>query len=228
MGRVPEPSTQAKALVSEEPATWQGTEVLRWYEPEGCIGERSERWIVAQSAQGVERQHATHPSASGAGPPALDEASARPRAAPLCLCGGRANGLPPGPEGSASLAGNRSPRAGQYPAYQTGPPTHRHGAGAGLERAGKRERPGSRAGCRSRAQSQIHGGDQRACLAQERCSSGCGSTTGTTALNAGVLFPGSPVPGLVSVCQEGRTGDGDGVRDGPCLLVYRLADHRLR
>ncbi len=59
VGRVPETSTQAKALVTEEPATWQGTEVLRWSEREMRLGERIERWIVAQSAEGVERQHAT-------------------------------------------------------------------------------------------------------------------------------------------------------------------------
>lgn len=59
VGRVPETSLQAKALVAEEPATWQGTEVLHWYEREVRIGERTERWIIAQSAEGVERQHAT-------------------------------------------------------------------------------------------------------------------------------------------------------------------------
>jgi len=59
VGRVPETSTQAKALVAEEPVTWQGHEGLRWYEREVRIGKRSERWIVAQSAEGVERQHAT-------------------------------------------------------------------------------------------------------------------------------------------------------------------------
>ncbi len=59
VGRVPETSTQAKALVAEEPASWQGNEGLRWYEREVRFGERTERWIVAQSAEGVERQHAT-------------------------------------------------------------------------------------------------------------------------------------------------------------------------
>ena len=59
VGRVPETSTQAKALVAEEPATWQGSEALRWVEREVPIGDRTERWIVAQSAEGVERQQAT-------------------------------------------------------------------------------------------------------------------------------------------------------------------------
>src|SRR5215472_11711507 len=59
IGRVPETSTQAKALVAEEPATWQGNEELRWVEREVRIGKRSERWIIAQSTEGVERHHAT-------------------------------------------------------------------------------------------------------------------------------------------------------------------------
>ncbi len=59
VGRVPETSTQAKALVAEEPATWQGTEALRWGEREVPIGDRTERWVVAQSAEGTERQYAT-------------------------------------------------------------------------------------------------------------------------------------------------------------------------
>ncbi len=59
VGRVPETSTQAKALVAEEPATWQGNEELRWVEREVPIGTRTERWILAQSAEGVERQEAT-------------------------------------------------------------------------------------------------------------------------------------------------------------------------
>jgi transposase len=59
VGRVPETSTQAKALVAEEPANWQGNKEVRWVEREVRLGERVERWIVAQSAEGVERQHAT-------------------------------------------------------------------------------------------------------------------------------------------------------------------------
>jgi transposase len=59
VGRVPETSTQAKALVAEEPATWQGSEALRWVEREVPIGDRTERWVVAQSAEGTERQYAT-------------------------------------------------------------------------------------------------------------------------------------------------------------------------
>jgi transposase len=59
VGRVPETSKQAKALVAEEPATWQGNEELRWVEREVRLGKRTERWIVAQSAEGVERQEAT-------------------------------------------------------------------------------------------------------------------------------------------------------------------------
>jgi transposase len=58
VSRVPETSLQAKALVAEEPAIWQGTEVLRWYEREVRIGGRKERWIVASSAEGVERHQA--------------------------------------------------------------------------------------------------------------------------------------------------------------------------
>src|SRR5215469_5399684 len=49
VGRVPETSTQAKALVAEEPATWQGNEALRWVEREVRIGERTERWIIAET-----------------------------------------------------------------------------------------------------------------------------------------------------------------------------------
>src|SRR5262249_48881324 len=52
VGRLPEPSTQAKALVIEEPATWQGTEGLHWSEREVRLGERVERWIVAQTRRG--------------------------------------------------------------------------------------------------------------------------------------------------------------------------------
>jgi transposase len=56
ISRVPETSSQAKALVAEESLNWQGTEALRWAEQEVTIGDRKERWIVAQSAEGVERQ----------------------------------------------------------------------------------------------------------------------------------------------------------------------------
>lgn len=59
VGRVPETSTQAKALVAEEPVNWQGNEALRWVEREVHLGKRTERWIIAQSAEGVERQEAT-------------------------------------------------------------------------------------------------------------------------------------------------------------------------
>jgi len=59
ISRVPETSTQAKALVAEEPERWQGTETLRWCEQEVSIRERTERWIIAQSAEGVERQTAS-------------------------------------------------------------------------------------------------------------------------------------------------------------------------
>jgi transposase len=59
ISRVPETSTSAKALVAEEPAVWQGTETLRWVEREVQVGERKERWILAQSAEGVERQRAS-------------------------------------------------------------------------------------------------------------------------------------------------------------------------
>jgi transposase len=59
ISRVPETSTQAKALVAEEPTTWQETEALRWCEREMRVGERTERWILAQSAEGVERQRAS-------------------------------------------------------------------------------------------------------------------------------------------------------------------------
>ncbi len=59
VSRVPETSSQAKALVAAEPASWQGTAVLRWAEQEVSIGARTERWIVVQSAEGVEHQQAT-------------------------------------------------------------------------------------------------------------------------------------------------------------------------
>ncbi len=56
VSRVPETSLQAKALVASEPVTWQGTEALRWSEQEVLIGDRTERWIVVQSAEGLEHQ----------------------------------------------------------------------------------------------------------------------------------------------------------------------------
>jgi transposase len=59
VSRVPETSLQAKALVAEESVHWQGTKELRWMEREVIIGHRTERWIVAQSAEGVEQQQAT-------------------------------------------------------------------------------------------------------------------------------------------------------------------------
>ena len=59
ISRVPETTLQAKALVAEEALIWHGTEELRWCEREVSIGERTERWILAQSAEGVERQHAS-------------------------------------------------------------------------------------------------------------------------------------------------------------------------
>lgn len=59
VSRVPETSTLAKAVVAEESVNWQGTEVLRWAEREVSIGDRTERWIVVQSDEGVERQQAT-------------------------------------------------------------------------------------------------------------------------------------------------------------------------
>jgi hypothetical protein len=58
VSRVPETSLQAKALVAEEPGDWQGTEVLRWAEREIAIGDRTERWIVVQCAEGLEQQQA--------------------------------------------------------------------------------------------------------------------------------------------------------------------------
>jgi transposase len=59
VSRVPETSLQAKALVAEKPVHWQGTQELRWVEREVRIGDRTERWIVTQSAEGVAQQHAT-------------------------------------------------------------------------------------------------------------------------------------------------------------------------
>jgi transposase len=58
VSRVPETSLEAKALVAEEPVDWQGTEALRWVERKIAIGDRTERWIVVQSAEGLEQQHA--------------------------------------------------------------------------------------------------------------------------------------------------------------------------
>jgi transposase len=55
---VPETSLQAKALVAEEPISWQGTQELRWTEREVRLGERTERWILAQSAEGLQQQQA--------------------------------------------------------------------------------------------------------------------------------------------------------------------------
>jgi transposase len=59
ISRVPETTLQAKALVAEEPLVWHGSDDLRWQEREVSIGERKERWIIAQSAEGVERHHAS-------------------------------------------------------------------------------------------------------------------------------------------------------------------------
>lgn len=59
ISRVPETTLQAKALVAEESLVWHGSHDLRWHEREVSIGERKERWIIAQSAEGVERQHAS-------------------------------------------------------------------------------------------------------------------------------------------------------------------------
>jgi transposase len=58
ISRVPETSLQAKALVAEEPISWQGTQELRWTEREVRLGERTERWILAQSAEGLQQQQA--------------------------------------------------------------------------------------------------------------------------------------------------------------------------
>ena len=135
VGRVPETSTRAKALVAEEPATWQGTEVLRWYEQEVRIGERIERWIVAQSAEGVERQHATLQRRAEQERQlwtkrlrALEQRPFACEADAQIACSEARKGAP-------RLSGNRPPGAGQYPACQTGPPTRRRCARAGLERA---------------------------------------------------------------------------------------------
>jgi len=59
VSRVPETSTQAKAVIAEVQVNWQGSVVLRWSEHEVAIGDRTERWIVVQSAEGGERQQAT-------------------------------------------------------------------------------------------------------------------------------------------------------------------------
>lgn len=59
ISRVPETSLQAKALVTEEQVDWQGTAHLRWVEREVHVGERVERWVLVQSAEGVERQVAS-------------------------------------------------------------------------------------------------------------------------------------------------------------------------
>ena len=59
ISRVPETSLLARTLVAEEPLVWHGIEALRWCEREVVIGDRKERWIIAQSAEGVEHQHAS-------------------------------------------------------------------------------------------------------------------------------------------------------------------------
>ena len=59
VSRVPETSVQAKALVAEESVDWRGTKALRWAEREIAIGDRTERWIVVQSAEGLEQQQAS-------------------------------------------------------------------------------------------------------------------------------------------------------------------------
>lgn len=59
VGRVPETSLQAKALVAEEEVPWQGTEALHWAERKVHVGARTERWIVAESAEGVQQQQAS-------------------------------------------------------------------------------------------------------------------------------------------------------------------------
>jgi transposase len=52
VSRVPETSTQAKAIIAQEDVNWQGNVALRWSEQEISIGDRKERWIVVQSAEG--------------------------------------------------------------------------------------------------------------------------------------------------------------------------------
>jgi transposase len=59
VSRVPETSTQAKAIIAQEEVDWQGSVALRWSEHEVSIGDRTERWIVVQSTEEVERQQAT-------------------------------------------------------------------------------------------------------------------------------------------------------------------------
>jgi transposase len=59
LSRVPETSTAAKALVAEDQVVWEGTETLRWYERMVPVGERSERWIVVQSTEGLAHPLAT-------------------------------------------------------------------------------------------------------------------------------------------------------------------------
>src|SRR5262245_38655740 len=168
VGRVPETSTQAKALVAEEPATWQGTEALRWGEREVPIGNRTERWVVAQRAEGTERQYATLQRRAEQEcqrwSQHLRELEQRPVA---CEADAEAACIEER-RGSAALAGGRSPPQGQFPAYWEGAPACRCGTKAGLDGAWHGPHRGSRPRCGSQAQSQIYRGDQRACHAQER------------------------------------------------------------
>lgn len=59
VSRVPETSALAQALVAQEPVSWQGTEDLKWHEVPVSVGERTERWIVVQSAAGLKQHQAT-------------------------------------------------------------------------------------------------------------------------------------------------------------------------
>jgi transposase len=59
IARVPETSRAAKATVSQEPAACQGNPERQWWETTTMVNGRPERWIVARSQEGRERSRKT-------------------------------------------------------------------------------------------------------------------------------------------------------------------------
>jgi transposase len=59
VSRVPETSQQAQSWISKEPIQWERGEHFYWWEQEVQVGERKERWILVQSDQGLAQHLAT-------------------------------------------------------------------------------------------------------------------------------------------------------------------------
>jgi transposase len=59
LSRVPETSVVAKSVIADERVVWEGTDQLRWWEQSVSVGARTERWIIVQSAAGRTHHLAT-------------------------------------------------------------------------------------------------------------------------------------------------------------------------